>query len=232
MTLTTLKATPLARSRHPIGVLMFSVWLAVLPAQADAQAVHVSETFGTSQLPVSPDIMNARIAAAAVKYQRYAPIPRYVQYDFAPPRDAQEYTALQGYGVLLLSVLTQLPEEMPPKRVLAKLGATSVPLLLLASGSSDAPPDPAISRVFGSHRWEGLYLLPMYLAAGGAQLVMDFAVNRDGFVVAQFGEQERANSADLPIAMPGSGAPPVALVKFLTREYPGFNAAGSAHSAR
>lgn len=221
----TIRPPVFPRPRNRLAVLCFSTVLCVLQAQARAQNVHVSEAFGTTQLPVSPEIMNSRIAAAAVKLQRYAPIPRYAQYDFAPPRDAQEYAALQGHGVVLISVLTQVPAEMPPKRLVAKLGTASVPLVLYASGSISAQPDPNISRAFGSYRWEGLYLLPMYLAAGGAQLVMDFAVNRDGFVVAQFGDQERKNSADLPIGLPGAEPPPAtSMVKFLTREYPGFDA--------
>lgn len=206
-------------------LLLLAIGLGVPLAPAWAQDQHVNGALETSQLPVSPQVMNRRIEDAALKYLRYAPLPRYAQYDFAAPRDAQEYAALQGYGVVLVSVLTQVPAEVPPKRLYAKMGTTIVPLAPFASGAIGTAPDTIVGRVLGSTRWEGLYLVPMYLVAGGAQLVMDFAVNRDGFVLAQFGERERESSKHLPIAMPGADGPPgAALVSFLTREYPGFDA--------
>lgn len=194
---------------------------ACLLSNAGAQVLHVNEQLDTPSLPVARSVMDERIAAAAVKYQQYAPIPRYVQYDFAPPRDALEYNALQGYGVVLVSVLTQAPEELPPKRMVAKLGDRIVPLTLYTSGSARTT-DPRIRAVFGGYRWEGLYVLPIDVVAAGAQLVIDFAVNRDGFVVAQFGE--RAGMAGMPVAAPlAATPPPAAFLQFLTREYPGFS---------
>lgn len=218
------RAAPGLKASPRATLLLLAIGLGVLQAPACAQDQHLNGALETTQLPVSPDVMNRRIEDAALKYLRYAPVARYAQYDYVAPRDAQEYAALHGYGVVLVSVLTQVPAEVPPKRLYAKVGSTIVPLALYSSGAIGTAPDSIVGRVFGSNRWEGLYLLPLYLVAGGAQLVMDFALNRDGFVLAQFGERERESSKHLPIAMPAAGAPPgAALANFLTREYPGFD---------
>lgn len=193
-------------------------------SSAGAQVTHVHQQIEALSLPVSRSVMDERIAAAAARYAQAAPIARYAQYDYAAPRDPREYTALQGYGVVLVSVLAQAGEELPPKRVVARVGARIVPLVLYASGSASVT-QPQIRAVFGAYRWEGLYVLPLELVAGGAELAIDFAVNRNDFVLARFGERELAGLAGMPVALPLAPAPPAAAFdQFLSREYPGYSA--------
>mgnify|MGYP007037813686 CR=1 FL=1 len=63
--------------------------------------------------------MNRRIADAAEQYKEYAPIPRIAFYDIGFPKDQAEFEELNGYGILLVSALSQDASELPIKKVYA-----------------------------------------------------------------------------------------------------------------
>jgi hypothetical protein len=46
--------------------------------------------------------------------------------------------------------------------------------------------DPKVKKVFGSFRQDSFYLFPMYLQITESQLAIDWAMNREGFVIAKF----------------------------------------------
>jgi hypothetical protein len=82
-----------------------------------------------------------------------------------------------------------------------------------------------VKRVLGPNRWDGLYYYPVYLTLEAEELVMDFAKNRTGFVMAQFSDEDRKvlDLLKIPIPPPKGNKPPKeALIKLVAREYPGF----------
>ncbi|HTU02259.1 MAG TPA: hypothetical protein VMG58_10605 [Candidatus Sulfotelmatobacter sp.] len=167
--------------------------------------------------------MRQRIERLAVEYAGYAPIPRVALFDIAYPADAAEYAAVDGYGVLLVSLLTQVPEELPPERVYVYQQGSVVELPLLSAAFSTEPGRTVVGAVLGPHRWEGLYLLPVYLVQAGAELLVDFPINRQGFVLSRFTERNRVAIRHLPTTQPTAARPPAeALLHLISRAYPGF----------
>ena len=198
--------------------LCFSIGLG-----AHAQELHLIGPESVQQQPVSPQVIEDRIASAAIQYQAYRPIPRIALFDIAFPANAEEYRSLAGYGVVVVSAVTQAVEELPPGRVFVRVGERDVELKLLSSVRSDIATNDTTSKVFGVHRWDGLYLFPVYLRVQGRALVMDFAKNRSGFVLGKFNMPATEALAGLPVAPPlGDGPPKAALMGFVAREYPGF----------
>ena len=188
-----------------------------------AQEIHLLGPGTVEQQPASPQVIEHRIASAASQYQAYSPVPRIALFDIAFPASVEEYRSLAGYGVVVVSAVTQAADELPPNRVYVRVGDKDVDLKLLSSVRSDNATNNLSSRVFGTHRWDGLYLFPVHLRLQGQALMMDFARNRSGFVLGKLDSLVSDSLAMLPVAPPLSDAPSEAeLMKFVTREYPGF----------
>lgn len=172
---------------------------------------------------LSPAAFNERIGQAAAKYQSYGHIPRVALYDIAFPADADEYRLLDGYAVMLVAALSQSARELPPKRVFIRSLDSTLELNLISSVASSNPPGSLTAKVFGAHRWEGLYLCPVYARFADAELLLDFASNRDGFIIARFQANDTQAIPLFPNVRPQQQRPPnAALEKLVAREFPGF----------
>lgn len=194
----------------------------VLASSVLGQDLHLLGPNSWTKHPVSPATMNDRIERAASEYRQHAPIPRVALFDIAYPADEDEYKALDGYAVMLVTVLSQTVDELPPRRVFVKVGEETSNLTLIASVFSNADPAQLTAAVFGTNRWEGLYLFPVYLKGVAQELLTDFARNREGFVLTRFREQDLQ---DFPftVTKPKAGKPnPGALATIISREFPGF----------
>jgi hypothetical protein len=101
--------------------LCFSIGLG-----AHAQEMHLIGPNSVQQHPVSPQVIEDRIASAAIQYQAYRPIPRIALFDIAFPANAEEYRSLSGYGVVVVSAVTQAVDELPPSRVFVRVGERDV----------------------------------------------------------------------------------------------------------
>jgi hypothetical protein len=187
--------------------------------------LHVEGTRSWAALPTLPESMTQRIEEAATEYQENAPVPRIGLFDIAFPASSSELTDTGGYGVLLITVLSQDRSELPPKRIYVSLGGKQQVLELISATQSPQKPSPNIERVLGANRWDALYRFPVYLMQDGATLSMDFAKNRDAFDLGTFSTQEREELGYGPL---GENAPSNtslqsdALTKMVEREYPGF----------
>ena len=188
------------------------------------QTQHVVEDPVWRNNPATPERMSERIEAAAIKYEANAPIPRVVLYDIGYPNDDQEYAALDGHAVILLTALAQLREELPLRRVYVLVEGKEVelkPLKLVLSQQSVAASVSA--KTFGAFRADALYLLPMYLRLKTADLLADFERNKMGFRLATFGTPLPADVGRLNIKPPtGAGPSDKTLEEFIKREYPSF----------
>ncbi len=188
------------------------------------QRQSVVETGVWRDMPVTPARMSQRIEEAAIKYQANAPIPRVVLYDIGYPHNDQEYAALDGNAVILITALAQAREELPLKRIYVLIDGKEIELKPIKQVLSEQSAANNISaKTFGAFREDALYLLPIYLRMKSADLMVDFARDRMGFKMATFGTPVSADVSKLTIkSQTGTGPSDRALEEFIKREYPSF----------
>jgi len=190
-----------------------------LPCLAD-DVIHIVSPGGVSKAPVTDGKMWARIREAAVQYEQYAPVPRAAFFDITYPATPEEYRDLAGFGLLLVTVVTQDPAEVPLERVYFKAGDASRDFQLVSSVHSRIE-EPSVVEVLGPHRFDALFLFPMHLRRKPGSLVVDFAANREGFALGKFPLLPEVD--DLPTSPPDAETPPAApLIRILERELPLF----------
>lgn len=136
----------------------------------------------------------------------------------------QEYTALDGYAVILVTALSQEREELPLKRVYILIDGKEIDLKrikLVLSDQSDVASDAV--KVFGPYRGDELYLLPLYLRMKTADFMVDFAKNRVGLKAGAFGTEVSPEVSKLTVKPPTGASPSQkVLEEFIKREFPGF----------
>lgn len=142
--------------------------------------------------------------------------PRFALLDIAVPVSVEEYDALDGYGVLLVSALSHDATELPLARAYARLGDREFVLTPL-----HATP---VRRVDGGwQRADRFYLFPIFLQSEGAELLLDFARGREGMTIARFQGQSSRHLRSLPTRRPLHVHPPdAALARFFSLSLPGF----------
>ena len=208
-------------------LLLVFLYLAVLSVAVSAEdrTVHLVKPGSWVQQPVTPKVINSRIEQAAARYVSYGSVPRATFHDIAYPADEKEYAALDGFGVMLVTVFTQNRAEIPPKRIFLRVGNSEVQLHLFTSVFTKDSGSALVKKVFGTNRWDGLYYYPVYLTLEAQEIVLDFAKDRKDFVMARFADKDSDALAYLkiPIRRPKRNKPSVeALTKLVAREYPGF----------
>lgn len=216
-------------------LVAFCLGFTVMSSYADSGVQHLTESEPGDYSPTVPASMNEQIEQAAEEYQSDAPVPRIALTDMAFPSDPEEYTALDGYGVLLVFAVTQENDELPPKRVYVRINDKEVNLKLFASGFEKYSGNKLVNRVFGEYRWDGLYFFPVYFAKSAQTLVIDFAKDRDGFVLQKLGKGNIKFPDFLNSIMkaPTTSALPVkAFTKIVAREYPEFMTSADATSKK
>jgi hypothetical protein len=203
-----------------VSVLLFACPAVVLGDDAPGHFVAFADFV---MQPTSSGNIASRIDAAAEKYQQYAPIPRIGFYDIAWPSSEAELAALNGHGVVLVTVLTQDAKEVPLSRVYGRVDGVEVPLQQIAAVSTIQDSSKPSSRVFGPYRWDALYVLPVYLESRSARIEADFAANRTGFVLGIL-SVERASThgySSAGLEVPTKAPNREEIVKFILREFPG-----------
>jgi len=196
--------------------------LAACATPREQATVHIEERGETRYIPLSETRLDARLVDSAREYEQYAPIPRIALFDMSLPADQQEYDALHGFALMVITVLSQEPDELPPRRVFVRVEGKEVDLTQLASRQGTTPDSSLVARVFGTSRFDGLYLYPMAYRARGARLLLDFAVTRSDFVIATFPLLPEPPDG-FPISAPTAEQPdPKALARFIAREAPVF----------
>jgi hypothetical protein len=186
------------------------------------QTITEATTWRTK--PATPERMNQRIEESALKYQSNAPIPRIVLYDIGYPRNDEEYNALDGNAVMLITALAQTREELPVKRVYVLVAGKEVELSQLKLVLSEQTTvNGAVAKTFGAFRMDALYLLPMILRMRHSDLLVDFAQTRTGMKVAVFGTPLSAEVSKLTIKDPtGIIRSRETMDEFIRREFPSF----------
>lgn len=205
------------------AVLLALVSFAVVSASGQATVSVMSDSQWHGD-PVDNAYMNRLIADAAEKYKEYAPIPRISFYDIGYPRDKDEAAKMNGYAVLLVSALSQDPDELPLKRAYVHAGGKDFELKnLKAIKIRNTDTASQNVKTFGQYRVDALYLIPIHLRLQKGELLIDFNKNRDGMRLAKFDGTVPSDIKFLPDTMPDEKASfQDALEQFLKREYPGY----------
>jgi hypothetical protein len=203
--------------------LSVGLWL-IWTSLSLSQETHVIAKSTLVYRPVTNSELEVTIRKAVIKYQEYAPVPRVGFYDLAYPLDKDESKKLQGFGVLLITALSQNPSEFPLKRAYIEFDGTQKELKQLASFMSIIPEkEQKLIKVLGCNRFDALFLLPIYAANRRASLFIDFAVNRKGFKLGSF-DPNPGESAKEYDSFPEefSKNSKEFLTQFIQREYPGI----------
>ena len=198
----------------------------VLAACASAGTdVHVLGQGTWSNEPTAPAATDQRVAEAATRYAEYGHVARIALFDVAYPASDAELTDTAGNGVLLLTLLSQDREELPPARLFVSVAGESHELRLITATPIRLVEDAGVSKVLGRHRWDGLYVFPVGFARDGAVLTVDFAKNRTGFVAGEFSDSHYEvllYRTPRPNVAPSDASPPDAVMALVAREFPGF----------
>ncbi|MBS1792878.1 MAG: hypothetical protein JSS81_03430 [Acidobacteria bacterium] len=208
-----------------IGLLFFTFSLfsaTVVRAQNATATVSTDEQWHRNR--VDNAYMNKQISDAAEQYKEYAPIPRIAFYDIGYPKDAAEFKELNGYGLLLVSALSQDRTELPLKKVYAMVDGRQIELRQIKQVLISVPAEESRTiKTFGSYRMDALYLFPVYLRMRKAELLVDFAANRNGLKLAVFDDDTPEILKDLPKTEPAANKnSDEAINRFMKREYPGY----------
>jgi hypothetical protein len=203
--------------------LIAAIAILVAVSSATAEGAHFlsSQAWGNSS--VAPATVYARVEQAASAIAGHGQPARIALFDMAFPADAAEYRTLGGYGLVLVVALSHVKEELPPLRVYLRIAAATIDLQQVASVCSMSPAGSEVATVLGDYLCESLYMFPVYTRLQDADLMLDFAKNRDGFVLGHFSATDAVPLTDLPIA-PKTGPMPQErdLLTFASREFPGF----------
>jgi hypothetical protein len=194
------------------------------PDASPDEPLHLVGEGSYTLQPVSNETISARIQEVAVQYREYAPIPRVGFFDIAFPANEEEYYDMAGHGLMLVTVLVQDENELPLTRLYVDSDSTQENLTLLTSVLSTVDPqDEVILATLGPHRMDALYLFPVAHIASTASLLADFAKNREGFKLDNFGGEVPEIIRHLPIGTPTAERPSEArLLQMVEREFPGF----------
>ncbi len=176
-----------------------------------------------AQAQVSPADMDKRIESQAAGLKDGARAARAAFVDFAWPADAAEYKALAKHIIVLVTAVSQDPQELPIKRVYVDAGGKPIELRRLG-GERGTISDPNVAAGLGAHREDSFWLAPARAMARKGHLRVDFATNREGFGVYELPGTPPNFVVGDPFPNPPRGAKPDLKVvrSMLEREYPGF----------
>jgi hypothetical protein len=121
--------------------------------------------------PVTDDVVLRRIDDAARGVPENANAPRIALADLAYPRTQDEFVAMGGFGLLLVTALSHDPAELPIAKVVSEIRDEAVELPLVASRVGQ-PPNAQIPSVFGKSRFDGVYLFPVFITRLPTKIVV------------------------------------------------------------
>ena len=205
--------------------LFFAMTVLVASCSSQPADVHVSGDGGSSTSPTSGDVMRQRLVEAADEYGELGEASRIALFDIAFPANDHELRETSGNAVLLLTTLSQLPDELPPSRLYVSVDGVEHPLRLISPIKIEQPVPAAVAEVLGDERWDGLYQLPLALVRDDAALLVDFATRRRGFVLGRFADDQYATlgyTVPREDLVPTGDQPMSALVTLVAREFPGL----------
>jgi hypothetical protein len=124
-----------------------------------------------SHQPTTDAIVVSRLEKTLAEIPPNASVPRIALGDVAYPRSQQELEALGGFALLLVTVVCHDGAELPVDRVEARVGeqATNLPLVNSRAIRVNVG---RVAQVFGEHRFDGVYLVPVSTTRVNARVVV------------------------------------------------------------
>jgi len=208
--------------------LVFILLLAISAAGAASAQVRAQPTPTPTvwrDSHATPSGINQGIDDAAIKYLG-EPVPRVVLYDIGYPANDEEFAALDGNAVILLTALSHTREELPMQRafILMEDGKEFPLRQVKLVPRAQLPTQSLAAKLFGAYRVDALYLLPVYLRLKPVDLFVDFSGEaKPRWKVATFETKVSDAVTRLKIVPPSGTGPADSLLNaFIKREFPGF----------
>jgi hypothetical protein len=173
---------------------------------------------------VNNDYINSRWAELANTFEADLPIPRMALYDIGYPRGAAEFERLDGYGLLLVSAMSQEKSYLPVARVFVTVDGKDIELTRINSFLAEAKDaNNTIAKGFGRYRMDAIYAFPVWLRFQPGVLKVEFKGDTQALVLNRFSSEMSDVVRVLPNRKPkGNSYPAAALDQFMKREYPGY----------
>lgn len=173
---------------------------------------------------VNNESINRRWMELANTFEADLPIPRMALFDIGYPRGAAEFERLDGYGLLLVSAMSQEKSYLPLARVFVSLDGKDVELTRINSFLAESKDATSIlSKGFGRYRMDAIYAFPVWLRLQPGVLKVDFKGDERSLILNRFSPQVSDVVRALPNRKPkGNTYPAAALDQFMKREYPGY----------
>lgn len=183
-------------------ILTFIIFLfSSLVASAEEDITHIVGGGKTTYEYLTQLKMQETLISSAQEYKKYGRIARATHHDMAYPKDKEEYSAMNGFGILWVTSHSQIQKELPIKNLrlfVEGMGAITMdPIYTFPSKERHK----VVSKVLGKYRYDSIYMIPFFKEMQGATLVADYAVNRVDFVL---GKIEKTYPSELgkPIKLP------------------------------
>ena len=152
-------------------------------ALANDEVIHLVGPGDSAYEKLSSLKMQNKLVASAEKYKKYGSVDRATHHDMAFPKDINEYSSMNGFGVMWVTSHTHVKEELPIKNFriyMEKFGTIGLePMYVLSSEENNE----LVSKVLGKYRNDSIFMVPFFEETKGATLLADYSVNRDNFVL-------------------------------------------------
>ena len=136
--------------------------------------------------PLSVRKMQQRLIATAEKFKEFGPLARVSHHDIAYPKDAEEYDAMEGSGILWVTSHSQIREELPLQNMRILIDGVGDLTTKAIRVIQTIEKDELVSSVLGQYRADAVYKVPFFKEVAGTALVADYAVNRAEFLLGHF----------------------------------------------
>lgn len=190
-------------------------------ASAEEDIIHIVGGGGTIYEHLTKLKMQETLIASAEKYKQYGEIKRATHHDMAYPRDKEEYSKMNGFGILWVTSHSRNKNELPINNLRIYIeGSGAIGIDSIYSFASKEK-HALVSKVFGVYRYDSIYMIPFFKEMQGATLIADYAINRTDFVL---GKLEKTYPAEIGEPMHLSSKISYPETKYfnvmLEREYP------------
>jgi hypothetical protein len=163
--------------------LFLLVVMSVLPYLAAAQTGPTK----WHDSKVNNQFINDRWAQLAEQYKSSLPVSKVAIFDIGYTRSADEFEKLDGFGVVLVSALSETRDQLPIAKVFVTLNGSDINLvemhsfLTTGAGISDV-----VTHGSGGYRMDAIYAFPVWLRFQPVELKVEFAKDKEPMTLAKF----------------------------------------------
>lgn len=132
--------------------------------------------------------MQNTLVNSAKEYEKYGQVARATNHDMAYPKDSDEYSKMNGFGILWVTSHSQIKEELPIKNLRISIENIGIIGLEPIYSFSTDEKDKLVAKVLGKHRSDVIYMIPFFEEVRGATLIADYSANRINFILGELEE--------------------------------------------